>query len=128
MPTPLVSRAISGLSGKKAGNPTMSSAPRTAPVIDARPPTTAMATTLSESMTRKRSGSKETRSPPNRPPARPARKPLIPKAVSLVRVGERPKAAAACSLSRTASIVRPMPLRRMRAMTTTARTSVPRQR
>ena len=35
-------------------------------------------------------------------------------AVSLTRVGERPSAAEACSLSRTARNERPMPLRRRR--------------
>ena len=57
MPAPLVRSATSGLSGKKAGKPMISRAPSTVPVMEARPPTTAMATTDRESVTRNRPGS-----------------------------------------------------------------------
>ena len=73
-----------------------------------------------------RSGPKVTKSPASNPPARPASVPEIANAVSLMRVGDKPAAAVARSLSRTAIIDRPNPLRRMRATATTTTTSATR--
>ena len=94
--------------------------------MDASPPTTAMATMISESVARNPSGVNCSSSPTSADPARPARAPERPKAKSLVRAGEIPTAAAASSLSRTASSERPRPLRRTLATTTMASTRIPR--
>ena len=104
MPAPLVSSATSALFGKKAGSPTTSSAPSTAPVMEASPPMTATAITSNDAVASKRSVVNCWTSPTSSPPARPASAPDTANAKSFTRVGERPMADAASSLSRTASI------------------------
>ena len=120
-PAPLVRSATSGLSGKNAGSPTTKRLPRITPVIDDSPPTTAIATTTSESVATKPSGVNCTRRPTRAEPARPASAPERAKANSLIRAGDIPMAAAASSLSRTASSERPSPLRRTRLTTRIAK-------
>ena len=83
--------------------------------------------TRNDSVAGKSPGAPAVTSPTRSPPARPAIQPPIPKAVSFTEVGEIPREAAACSLSRTAIIDRPSRLRWSSATPISTRLSAMRQ-
>ncbi len=124
---PEVASLTAAVGPSRAGSPTTYTAPSTAPVIDPRPPMTTMPTMASESAGAKASGPNCTVRPASSAPAKAAIAPGRAKATSFVLDGEIPNEAAARSLSRTAMMDRPTPLRRSRLVSTTATTRPARQ-
>ena len=103
-------------------------APASAPPSEVAPPSTTM-----ENASKPMAGTKlPARTPSSTtacsPPARPASAPLTAKAASFVRLTLMPRAAAARSLSRTATIDRPGRERRIPVTQTSARTRTTRQK
>ena len=116
---------MTSLSGKSPGRPTTHSDPMTGPAIVPRPPITAMATRSREFCTwnRRSVSGTDPIAPASSAPPRPAMAPESVKATIFVRKGDTVAAAALSGLSRTAIVVRPIPLRRRRAITTSVMAS-----
>ena len=123
-PTLDVSSGTRSLVGKNAGSPMTHSAPRIGPATEPRPPITTIATSVSESSTPKNCCNGTLCSEPaSSAPARPAIPPASANVRSFTHVGSTVYPDAPSGLSRTPIVVRPMPVRRSRAVITTATTS-----
>ena len=115
----LVNRRTWAVSLSSTGSPRTHSAPSTGPAIDPSPPITAVATTRRDSSgVNACVGVTCSRAVMSRHPASAAIPPDTVNEITLMRFGATVDAAAMSSLSRTAIIERPMPVRRIRATTT----------
>ena len=125
----LVNNRTWGVSLNNTGSPRTHSAPTIGPAIEPSPPMTAVATTRSDS-----SGANAcvgvtcSRTVTSRQPPSAAIPPEIANDSTLIRFGATVDAAAMSSLSRTAIIERPIPVRRSRATTSVVIASTPRHR
>ena len=112
-PTPEVSSRTSSLAPKMAGMPFTQSTPNSGPAIDPSPPMMAMAMTLTDSLALNSTWGFMVGSPVMiSPPPKAARPPASVNEMSLIRLPDTVDAAAMSSLSRTAIIIRPIPVLR----------------